>query len=104
MSLGLESDKENKSGAQLLRFHNKPDTLPSMLFPQNNNLKGEVRARAAGVALADVWEGREELFGVSRAEDEDKDKASARARGALPRGRQSILRDAKFAKVVNRSA
>jgi len=56
-----------------------------MLFPQNNNLKGEVRARAAGVALADVWEGREELFGVSRAEDEDKDKASARARGALPR-------------------
>jgi hypothetical protein len=102
LSLGLESDEENKSGAQLLRLHKKPDTLPSVLFPQNNNLKGEVRARAAGVALADVWEGREELFGVSKAEDEDKDKA--RARGALPRGRQSILRDAKFAKVANRSA
>jgi len=54
--------------------------------------KGEVRARAAGVALADVWEGREELFGVSKAEDEDKDKARARARGALSRGRQHSAR------------
>jgi hypothetical protein len=84
LSLGLESDEENKSGAQLLRLHNKPDTPPSALFPQNDNLKGEVRARAAGVALADVWDWREELFGVSKAEDEDKDKA--RARGALLRG------------------
>ena len=57
LSLGLESDEEKKSGAQLLRLHNKPDTPPSALFPQNNNLKGEVRARAAGVALADVWDG-----------------------------------------------
>ena len=59
-----------------------------------------MRARAAGVALADVWDGREVLFGVSEAEDEDKDKA--RARGALLQGRQSILRDAKFAKVGRR--
>jgi len=100
LSLYLESDEENKSGAQLLRLHNKPDTPPSALFPLNNNLKGKVRARAAGVALADVWDGREVLFGVSEAEDEDKDKA--RARGALLQGRQSILRDAKFAKVGRR--
>jgi hypothetical protein len=40
------------------------------------------------------------LFGVSKAEDEDNDKAMAR--GALLQGRQSILRDAKFAKVGRR--
>ena len=100
LSLGLESGEENKSGAQLLRLHNKPDTSPSALFPQNNNLKGEGRAQAAGVAPADLWDGREELFGDSKAEDEDKDKA--RARGALLQGRQSILRDTKFAKLARR--
>jgi hypothetical protein len=77
LSLGLESDEEKKSGAQLLRLHNKPDTPPSALFPQNNNLKGEGRAAAAGVALADVWDGREELFGVNKAEDEDEGEGCA---------------------------
>jgi hypothetical protein len=57
LSLGLESDEENKSSAQLLQLHNKPDTLLSMLFLQNNNLKGEGCAGAVGVTLADVWDG-----------------------------------------------
>ena len=102
MSLGLESDEENKSGAQLLQLHNKPDTPPSALFPQNDNLKGEVRARAAGVALADVWDWREELFGVSKAEDEDKDKA--RARGALLRGDRAFCEMRNLQKWADGSA
>ena len=83
-------------------FTTNPNTPPSALFPQNNNLKGEVRARAVGVALADVWDGREELFGVSKAEDEDKDKA--RARGALLRGDRAFCEMRNLQKWADGSA
>jgi len=75
-SLALDSDEENESGTQLLPLYNKPDTPPSTLFPQNNsNKKGKARARSESLALADVWDEREELFGVGdvdEGDDEDK--------------------------------
>lgn len=74
-SLALDSEEEDESGTQLLPLHNKPDTSPSALFPQNNTKKGKARARAASLALADVWDEREELFGVGEAdEDDDEDR------------------------------
>jgi len=69
-SLALDSD-EDESGTQLLPLHNKPDTPPSALFPQNNSKKGKARARAASLALADVWDEREELCGGGEADEED---------------------------------
>ena len=76
-SLALDSDEENESGTQLLPLYNKPDTPPSALFPQNNsNKKGKARARSESLALADVWDEREELFGVGDADEgDDEDKS-----------------------------
>jgi len=69
-SLNLPSDDEDESGTQLLPLYNKPDTPPSALFPQNKNKKGKGRTRPASLALADVWDEREDLFGVGDADEE----------------------------------
>ena len=47
------------------------------MFPQNNsNKKGKARARSESLALADVWDEREELFGVGDADEgDDEDKS-----------------------------
>ncbi|KAH8980231.1 hypothetical protein EDB92DRAFT_1805825 [Lactarius akahatsu] len=73
-SLNLDSDTEDESGTQLLPLYNKPDTPPSAMFPQNKTKKGKGRARPGALALGDVWDEREELFGVG--EDDDDDGAS----------------------------
>jgi len=74
-SLNLPSDEEDESGTQLLPLYNKPDTPPSALFPQNKNKKGKGRARSGNLALADVWDEREEAFGVGD-DDEDEEGSS----------------------------
>jgi len=73
-SLNLPSDEEDESGTQLLPLHNKPDNPPSTLFPQNKNKKGKSRARSGSLALADVWDEREELFGVGDDDDDDDEE------------------------------
>jgi hypothetical protein len=70
-SLNLPSDEEDESGTQLLPLYNKPDTPPSALFPQHKINKGRGRGRSGSLALADVWDEREELFGVG---DDDGDE------------------------------
>jgi len=78
-SLNLDSDEEDDLGTQLLPLHNKPDTPPSALFPQqqhNKNKKGKARARPGSLALGNVWDEREELFNVGDDEDEDEDDDS----------------------------
>ncbi|SRR6266404_1307250 len=72
-SLNLPSDEEDESGTQLLPLYNKPETPPSALFPQNKNKKGKGRARSGSLALADVWDEREELFGVGNDDGDDDD-------------------------------
>lgn len=109
-SLALDSEEEDEFGTQLLPLHNKPDTPPSTLFPQGiNNKKGKGRARSSSLALADVWDEREELFGVGDAdEDDDEDRngeeVEVRTMPAPPvhahlEG-QNTLRDPKPAKSV----
>jgi len=109
-SLALDYDDENESGTQLLPLHNKPDTPPSALFPQNNsNVRGKARSRSESLALADVWDEREELFGVGNAdEDDDEDKSDdesdseERTAPAPPvsQERQNAPRDTKPTKSV----
>lgn len=107
-SLALDSDEENDSGTQLLPLYNKPDTPPSALFPQNNgNKKGKARARSESLALADVWDEREELFGVGDADEgDDEDKSDGesdseeRTTPAPPPVWPNASRDTKPAKSV----
>ncbi|KAI9455456.1 hypothetical protein BJY52DRAFT_1098012, partial [Lactarius psammicola] len=73
-SLNLDSDTEDETGTQLLPLYNKPETPPSAVFPQNKTKKGKGRARSGSLALGDVWDEREELFGVG--EDDDDDSTS----------------------------
>lgn len=73
-SLNLDSDTEDESGTQLLPLYNKPDTAPSTMFPQNKTRKGKGPARSESLALGDVWDEREELFGVG--EDDNDDNTS----------------------------
>jgi len=106
-SLNLPSDEEDESGTQLLPLYNKPDTPPSALFPQNKNKKGKTRARSGSLALADVWDEREELFGVGD-EDEDEDEGSSGDEGdehagptpPSPQESQDAPREAKPVKSV----
>ncbi len=44
------------------------------MFPQNKTKKGKGRARSESLALGNVWDEREELFGVG--EDDDDDSTS----------------------------
>jgi hypothetical protein len=103
-SLNLPSDEEDESGTQLLPLHNKPDTPPSTLFPQNKNKKGKSRARSGSLALADVWDEREELFGVGEDEDEGssdgEDEEDAAPTPPLRQERQDAPREAKLVKSV----
>jgi len=102
-SLNLPSDEEDESGTQLLPLHNKPETPPSALFPQNNPKKGKGRARSGNLALADVWDEREEVFGIGD-EDEDSSEGEGEERTAptppLRQERQNAPRDAKPVKSV----
>lgn len=79
-SLNLPSDEEDESGTQLLPLYNKPDTPSSALFPQHTNKKGKGRARSGSLALADVWDEREELFGVGD-DDGDEEEGSSEDEG-----------------------
>ena len=81
-SLNLGSDTEDESGTQLLPLYNKPDTPSSAMFPQNKTKKGKGRARSGSLALGDVWDEREELFGVG--EDDDDDSTSEDGREGRP--------------------
>jgi hypothetical protein len=107
-SLALESDEEDEFGTQLLPLHNKPETPPSAQFPQNKK-KGKGRARPSNLALADVWDEREELFGVGDADEDDEedmngDEGEERTVPPPPvlvrEERQDTLRDPKPAKSV----
>ena len=73
-SLNLGSDSDDDIGTQLLPLHNKPDTPRSTIFPQNKTKKGKGRARSGSLALGNVWDEREELFGVG--EDDDNESTS----------------------------
>jgi len=109
-SLALDYDDENEAGTQLLPLHNKPDTPPSALFPHNNsNKKGKSRTRSESLALADVWDEREELFGVGDAdEDDDEDESDGESDSEdrttpappVPQERPNASRDTKPAKSV----
>ena len=111
-SLNLPSDEEDESGTQLLPLYNKPDTPPSALFPQNKHKKGKGRARSGSLALADVWDEREELFGVGDDEgeeeeeeeeegsSEDGDEERAVPTPPLRQERQDAPREAKLVKSV----
>lgn len=104
-SLNLPSDEEDESGTQLLPLHNKPDTPPSAMFPQNKNKKGKSRVRSSGsLALADVWDEREELFGVGDDDDDEgssDDESEEHAAPTPPRQeRQDASREAKPVKSV----
>jgi hypothetical protein len=61
---------------QLLPLYNKPVTPQSAPAPQNTNKKGKGTARSGSLALANVWDEREELFGVGD-DDDDGDDGSA---------------------------
>jgi hypothetical protein len=84
-------------------MHNKPETPPSALFPLNKTKKGKGRARSGSLALADVWDEREELFGVG-----DEDEGSSEDEGDEPTAptpplrqeRQDTSRDGKPIKSV----
>ena len=66
----------------MLPLHNKPDTAPSATkFPQNKTKKGKGRARSGGLALGNVWDEREELFGVGDDDDDDDDDSAAEDAG-----------------------
>ena len=82
-SLNLDSDTDDEiDGTQLLPLHNKPDTAPSTTkFPQNKTKKGKGRARSGGLALGNVWDEREELFGVGDDDDDDDDDSAAEDAG-----------------------
>ncbi len=80
-SLNLPSDEEDESGTQLLPLYNKPETPPSALFMQNKTKKGKGRARSGSLALADVWDEREELFGVGDDDDDDDEEGSSEGEG-----------------------
>lgn len=41
------------------------------MFPQNKTKKGKGRARPSSLALGNVWDEREELFGVGEDDDDD---------------------------------
>lgn len=107
-SLNLPSDEEDESGTQLLPLYNKPDTPPSTLFPQHNTKKGKGRARSGSLALADVWDEREELFGVGDDDGEEEEGGSGEDEGeehAAPtppshQARQDAPREAKPVKSV----
>lgn len=103
-SLNLPSDEEDESGTQLLPLHNKPDTPPSALFPHNKNKRGKSRARPANLALADVWDEREELFGVGDDDDEEgssEDEGEEHISPTPPRReRQDAPRETKPVKSV----
>jgi hypothetical protein len=102
-SLNLPSDEEDESGTQLLPLHNKPETPPSALFPQNKTKKGKGRTRSESLALADVWDEREELFGVGDEEEgssEDEDGARTAPTPPLYQERQDAPREAKPVKSV----
>jgi len=106
-SLNLDSDEDEESGMQLLPLYNKPDTPPATLFPQNTSKKGKGRARSGSLALADVWDEREELFGVGDDDDEGEDSSEdGEEERPTPTGspahqaRQDTRRDAKPAKSV----
>jgi hypothetical protein len=107
-SLNLDfSDEDEESGTQLLPLHNKPDTPPSALFPQNTNKKGKGRARSGSLALADVWDEREDLFGVGDDDDENEDSSEdgeeerpTPTASPAHQARQDTQRDAKPAKSV----
>jgi hypothetical protein len=106
-SLNLPSDEEDESGTQLLPLYNKPDTPPSTLFPQNKNKKGKGRAHSGSLSLADVWDEREELFGVGDDDDDDdggssEDEGEEHAAPTLPprHERQDAPREAKPVKSV----
>lgn len=101
-SLNLPSDEEDDSGTQLLPLYNKPDTPPSSLFPQNNK-KGKGRTRSGSLALADVWDEREELFGVGDDEEEGcEDEGEGHATPTPPSCQegQDAPREAKRVKSV----
>jgi hypothetical protein len=108
-SLNLPSDEEDESGTQLLPLYNKPDTPPSALFPQNKHKKGKSRARSGSLALADVWDEREELFGVGDDDEgeeeegggsEDEGDEHAVPTPPLRQERQDAPREAKLVKSV----
>jgi hypothetical protein len=107
-SLNLPSDEEDESSTQLLPLHNKPDTPPSSLFPQNKHKKGKSRVRSGSLALADVWDEREDLFGVGDDDGEDEEENSSQDEGeehAAPtppshQVRQDAPREAKPVKSV----
>lgn len=101
-SLNLDSEEEDESGTQLLPLHNKPDTPPSAVFPSNKNKKGKNRARPASLALADVWDEREELFGVGDDNDEEDGSEGESAERTVPAPPvdQDTPRDAKPVKSV----
>jgi hypothetical protein len=108
-SLNLPSDEEDESGTQLLPLYSKPETPPSALFPQNKTKKGKGRARSGSLALADVWDEREELFGVGDDDDDDddedgssEDEGEERTASAPPsrQERQDAPREAKPVKSV----
>jgi hypothetical protein len=93
-------------GTQLLPLHNKPDTPASAIFPQNKTKKGKGRARSASLALGNVWDEREELFGVGEDDDDDDDSAAEDAGEAhtqpapAQRGGDEPPRDTKPVKSV----
>lgn len=103
-SLNLPSDEEDEAGTQLLPLHNKPVTPPSALFPHNKNKRGKSRARPGNLALADVWDEREELFGVG----DDNDEGSSEDEGEehvaptppMRQERQDVPRETKPVKSV----
>jgi len=108
-SLNLPSDEEDESGTQLLPLYNKPETPPSALLPQNKNKKGKSRARSGSLALADVWDEREELFGVGDDDGDDDDEGvSGEDEGEqhtaptppVRQERQNAPREAKLVKYV----
>ncbi|KAH9973644.1 hypothetical protein BJV77DRAFT_1056448 [Russula vinacea] len=102
-SLNLPSDEEDESGTQLLPLHHKPETPPSALFPQNQTKKGKGRARSASLALANVWDEREELFDVGDDDEgssEDEGEERSTPTPPLHQERQDAPREAKPVKSV----
>lgn len=65
-------DDDEESGTQLLPTYNKHLKPPTVNGKPNS--KGKGRARAGSLSLADVWDEREEVFGVG--DDSDLSGAS----------------------------